>query len=143
MQATLRLPANLTTEEIETELESAFINLFDIYGSGGGFFDVSVTSNVVLQGPDGRFSIYYGQDFGARNTSMAPVTTVYSLEDVQDVPVDLDLAAFEAVFFANHEDTHVRVDSMVNLVYIITRYLSNFDNQRASRGRIGLRLVYD
>ena len=63
MQATLRLPADFTKVEIETELESAFINLFDINGTEG-FFDISVNSNVALQGPDGRFSIYYGQDFG-------------------------------------------------------------------------------
>lgn len=142
MQATLRLPANFTSVEIETELESAFITLFDIYGTDG-FFDISVTSNVALQGPDGRFSIYYGQDFGMRNNNMVEAVTVRTLEDVQDVPTHFDLSHFEAVFYANHEDTHVVVDSMVNIVYIITRHLDNFDSERASSGRLGLRLVYD
>lgn len=142
MQATLRLPANMPVEGIFTELESAFINLFDIYGSDG-FFDVSVTCNVVLKGENGRFSIYYGQDFGSRNTNLGAVVSVRSLEDVQEIRTDLSLEDFEEVFFANHEDTHVRVDSMVNIVYIISRHLDDFDQDRAGRGRLGLRLVYD
>lgn len=132
----------MPVREIVIELESAFINLFDIYGSDD-FFDVSVTCNVVLQGQDGRFSIYYGQDFGAKNSTIGNVVSVRSLEDVHKITTDLDLEDFERVFFANHEDTHVRVVSMVNIVYIISRHLDNFDRQRASRGRLGLRLVYD
>jgi hypothetical protein len=101
---------------------------FQVYGPG--YFDVSVTANVILRGTlDGRYSVFFGQDFGVQNPRdyhMSTVQVVSSLADVQNLRTDFGVDDFAEAFLATHTDTSVSVDSLVSVVYLITRVLGHF-----------------
>ena len=115
-------------------LRTAFVTLFQIYGDG--FFDVSVTCNVILQGiSNGKFSVFYGQDFGDRQYNIGPPTVVQDLGDVVNVPTDLTVDDFAEVFHAIHDDTDVTVHSIICIVFIMTRFLENFERDKVAGQR--------
>jgi hypothetical protein len=115
--------------------------LFELHaGTSSVFFDVTVTANAVLRGTaNGRYSLFYGQDYGRRGdfTIGGVAREVRVLADVEQLPIDFDVGDFEDVFFANFENSAVSVHSLVNVVYIIRRYLPNFEADQ----RVGQRLV--
>lgn len=115
--------------DYQEHLRNGFLTLFNLYGPG--YFDVSVTANVVLQSNlDHRFSVFYGQDFSDRSYDFGAPQVVRNLGDVADIPTDFNVDDFEGVFFANFENTEVSVHSIINIVFIITRYLDNFERNK-------------
>lgn len=115
--------------DFQEHLRTAFLALFDIYQ--GGYFDVSTTCNVVLQSNlDQRYSVFYGQDFSDNSYNLGEAQTVRNLGDVAQLQADFDVNDFEGVFFANFENTEVSVHSIINIVWVITRYLDNFERDK-------------
>jgi hypothetical protein len=131
-EATLRLPAEMPDHE--PAVMEAMIALFQIYGPG--FFDISVTANVVLQGNrDRRYGVFYGQDFGADRRGnlyrMTAAQTVTDPSEVYDLRTHWTQDDFEDVFYGNFGDTDVSIHSVINYIYLIRRHLGNFDAQTA------------
>jgi hypothetical protein len=138
-EATLRIRE--TESDYRSHLRRCFLTLFDVHaGTSAVIFDVTVTANAVLQGrSNGRYSMFYGQDYGRRGdfTIGGAAREVHSLADVDSLPVDFDISDFEDVFFSNFDNSDVSVHSLVNIVYIVRRYLVNFEADQ----RVGQRLV--
>ena len=127
--ATATLRVREGTPDIEDDLRNAFTALYDLYGPG--YFDVNVTANAVLQGnADNRYSIWYGQDFGGRAYNIAPPEVVRNLGDVSAIRTDFSADDFEEIFFATFDNTDVSVHSIVNVIYIITRYLGDYSTEQ-------------
>lgn len=136
--ATLRV-RDSDNPQFQEHLRDTFVTLFDLYGPG--YFDLSVTANVVLQSHvDQRFSVFYGQDFADRSFSFGRVETIRNLGDVAGIDCDFDLNDFEDVFFRNFENTEVSILKIVSVVFLITRYLDNFERDKTSVGRQLVRL---
>jgi hypothetical protein len=135
-EATLRLPAHHPNHL--DALFDAFQELYPLYGPG--YFDITVTANVVTQSlRDGRFGVFYGQDFGTgRNGNiytMGPVQSISDVSEIADLNTDWSLQDFIDVFESVFEDTDVRVSSLINYVYLIRRRLGDF----AAQTRVGPR----
>ena len=126
--ATLRI-RDEGNPDYEEHLRQAFISLYDLYGPG--LFDVSVTANAILQGnSNNRYSVWYGQDFGGRNFALAAPEVVRNLGDVANLQTNFTANDFEEIFFGTFENTDVSVHSLVNVVYIITRYLDDYERDQ-------------
>jgi hypothetical protein len=138
-EATLRIRE--TESDYRSHLRRCFLTLFDVHaGTSAVIFDVTVTANAVLRGrANGRYSMFYGQDYGRRGdfTIGGAAREVHSLADVDSLPIDFDISDFEDVFFSNFDNSDVSVHSLVNIVYIVRRYLVNFEADQ----RVGQRLV--
>jgi hypothetical protein len=55
---------------------------------------------------------------------------VRNLGDVSSIRVNFSANEFEAIFYSNYEDTSVSVHSVVSTVFLITRYLNNFERDK-------------
>jgi hypothetical protein len=108
-------------------LRTTFTSLFDIYGHEY-LFDVSITANVVLEGTViPRFAVFYGQDFtGRRDYTAGPPETVRTLGDVEGLRTDFTVDDFDNVFRAYFTDSDVKVSEIINIIFIIRRYLPDF-----------------
>jgi hypothetical protein len=140
-EATLRIPVD--HENVRGALHRAFSRLFAIYGSHG-YFDVTVTANVILQGRSNeRFSVFYGQDYSnvSRNLTFGNPMIIRRLGQVGQLPTQFAQQDFENVFFANFEDTDVRVHSVISFVYLIRRYMRNYERMRTTWRR-GFQTLY-
>jgi hypothetical protein len=134
-EATLRIPAG--HDNFLEPLFRAFTRLFAIYGNRG-YFDVSVTANVVLEGRnEDTYSVFYGQDYSnvSREFAFDGPITIRRLAQVGQLPTQFALQDFEHVFFGNFEDTSVTVHSIICYVYLIRRYMSNYEQQRTTGDR--------
>ena len=132
MTATLRV-RETDDPDYDEALQYAFTNLFQMCGEG--FFDVSVTCNAILQSTiDQKFSIWYGQDFGGREYNMGPPTVVRNLGDVANIDTNVSVDDFAEVFHAIHSDTEVSVVGIVNVIFLITRYMENFEREKTTQG---------
>ena len=125
MCATLRLGPQ--EPDYMVHLRSAFVALFDLYGADG-YFDVTTTANVILssQSHPPQYSLFYGQSFSTYDYAMSTPQIVSSLADVSNLRVRFGVEDFSNVFFASHSESNVTVDSLVSIVYIITRPLEDF-----------------
>jgi hypothetical protein len=135
----LRVRETESPEAFSNHLRQAFIRLYDIFGAG--YFEVSVTANVVLEGTrNGQFAVFYGQDFGDGDYSFAPDTVVRNLGQVGNLPINFTAQDFGRVFAANHEATDVSVHSIISIVYLIRRHLDNYERDRTGLGQTLQRL---
>ena len=92
---------------------------------------------MVLRGTvDGRYSMFFGQDFGDRDIELSGNYVVNSLQDIREIPTNFDLHEFENIFFRNFRDTQVAVDSIASNVYIFRFLLDNPAVRGPGRGRI-------
>ena len=133
--ATLRVRDGGNPDYTE-HLRDAFIALFALYGANS-YFDVNVVANVVLQGnTNQRYSVFYGQDYGNRDFSLSDPEVVRNLGDVGNLRTDYTANDFENVFYANFDDTDVTVHSVINLVWVITKYLDNFERDKTVGQRL-------
>ena len=133
MTTTLRIRETERTDYDEP-LRHAFTTLFEIYGEG--FFDCSVTCNAVLQSNiNQKFSIWYGQDFGGREYNLGPPVVVREIGDVADIDTNVSIDDFAEVFHAVHSDTEVSVVGIVNVIFIITRYMENYERDKTIGAR--------
>jgi hypothetical protein len=143
-EATLRLP--FAHGDYRGELLKAFKLLFALYGDG--VFDVVTTANVVLVGTEKEtYRVFYGQDFGkeSNNRSFALNNVVHHVKDLSDATrlrTSFNQSHFEKMFFGNFEDSDVRVHSMINVVYIIRRFLGDYANQRRLPDNVRMRTLY-
>lgn len=123
------MPHAFTASERRSELITAFSRLYELYGDGP--FSVVTTCNVVLRGNSSdTFSVYYGQAYGDlahRQHRARRVKTVKHLGDVGSIEVAHSLEDFGEVFLSTHSDSNVTVDSIINVVFLITRPLQNFN----------------
>ena len=126
----MRIPYSFSIAERKRALVNAFTRLYEIFGDGP--FQVLTTCNVILRGNAGqKYSVYYGQSYGTlaqRQMGVRRVTTVNQLGDVGRVEVAHSLEDFTEVFFAMHSNSSVTVERIVNLVFVITRPLSDFQS---------------
>lgn len=126
--ATLRVREEGSPDYAE-HLRNAFVTLFDLYGPG--LWNVSVTGNAVLQGnTDARYSLWYGQDYGGRSFAVAPPEVVRNVGDSASLRTDYTVDDFSEIFYSTFETTDVSVHSLVNLVWIMTRYLGNYERDQ-------------
>jgi hypothetical protein len=64
---------------------------------------------------------------------MGPVETIRNLGDVAGMRTDYNADDFEAVFYANFDDTDTSVYSVICLVWIISRYLGDWNREAVVR----------
>ena len=115
-------------------LHQVFQHLFKLYAASKGFFEVSVTANALLRNNvTHRWGLFYGQDFGGSRDFHLGGHRVFEVRQVGDIaalPTDVAVEDFERVFRRAFVDSQVTIDSLVNLVYIIRRFLPNFERDR-------------
>jgi hypothetical protein len=139
-EATLRLPAN--HPDYTGELVRAFSELYEIYGRGS--FDTVATANVILKKHGERsYSVFYGMDFGKegpskRDFSMTTAVTVRDLADVYNLRTDFSAEDFQDIFYGNFEESNVSIYGLINTVYIMRRFLPQFDSQHTTRRGVTL-----
>ena len=125
------MPFGYSTAERRDELIFAFSLLFELYGQND--WTVFTTANVILQGnATGTFSVYYGQAYGGlaeRQQNIRRLTSVDSVGDVGNVELNYSLEDFTEIFFAVHTESNVSVHSVVNIVFVITKPLRDFETQ--------------
>ena len=99
---------------------------------------MSVSANAILQSStDDRLSVFFGQTFSENlDFNMGPVHVIRNLGDVARVQVDYTADDFQNVFAGNFEDTSVFVKEIVNIVFIITRYLNDFQRLKTVGPRL-------
>jgi hypothetical protein len=130
MEAVLRVP--IDHPNYTEALFEAFGKLHEIYGNGK--FEVCVTANAILRGDEnGRYSIFYGQDFsqdevGVLYNMTAPVR-VRDLSEVPEIRTDFEIQDFKNIFFANRANTKVSVHALVNIIYIIRKKMTDYDEE--------------
>ena len=120
---------------IAHKLREVFLDLFREHSENSvDGFEVVVTFIAVLTNSyRTTFSVFYGQDFGFDNLSGAsnqlrhsdPVV-VKSLLDVEKIPTQLDLDSILAAHRHSFESSNVRIDQILNVVYLIRRFVDNF-----------------
>ena len=120
--------------------------MFDLYPDATLY--CHVTANAVLTSTNSQsFSIYfgqrfspnskhvnYGQTFDAEGSELTK-SGVYQLNDPSDVtrlPTDFPREHFGSIFARNFGDSSVRVDRLVNLVYIFTKGIKNFATEKTT-----------
>ena len=152
-EATLRIREN--TENITEILTKAFAKLFDIYNDVPGEFATAVTANVILKkGQDQpTYSVFYGH-YGQTHLSRAgllgekkryvfdEVESVFDLGDVENINTSFSVSDFRQVFQLNHSDTSVTVDSIISIVYVIHRFLDDFERDKQTDGQVVEKLQF-
>ena len=138
---TLRLRATLSQAQVRGHLRHALISLFEVYGSWEGAeplaeFELTITANLVLTDSDGRYGIWYGQDFsqGTDKTlsPWAPVT-VQSLADLDLIQTQFNDLDFARIFDQLHGDSDARVSEVINIIYIFKRLFKPRGRQPVGR----------
>jgi hypothetical protein len=123
----------LPETDYQDQLRTAAVSLFDTFGPG--YFDLSCTCNVLLRGDiDGRFSLFYGQSYSKFSYLLGEPQVIRNPGDVASIRTDFDISDFEEVFFSNFSNSLVTVDSIVSTIFIFSRYLDNFERDRATEG---------
>ena len=116
--------------DFQEHLRDAFVSLFSLYPEVA-YFDLTTTANVVLQSHvNQRYSVFYGQDFADNDFTFGAPETIRNLGDVANINTNFDVSDFETVFFGNFENTEVSVHSIISIVFIITRYMDNFEQDK-------------
>ena len=100
-----------------------------------------LTANAILKGPEARptWSIFFGYDYctdGEKSIKMGDLYFVSTVGDVEQLPTTFSIADYERVFNRTYSDTSVTVAGLVNLVFIFRRALTDFENERATEGRV-------
>jgi len=146
LEITLRVRETESEEAFGVHLRDAFVRLYDIFGAG--YFEVSVTANVILRGSrtvgdvvEPRYYVFYGQDFGEGDYNFSRDVVVRDLGQVRELPTRFTAENFNNVFKANHESTDVSVHSIISIVYLMRRTLDNYERDKVSTGRV-LRTLY-
>ena len=128
------MPFNFTGLMKRKELVRAFSKLFQLYGEKG--WNVLTTCNVILQSNNAEtFSVYYGQSYGVlaeRQASLRRLVSVNSFGDLGKIELDHSQEDFSDIFFLTHHDSSVSVHSVINIVFLITRFLTDLETQAVS-----------
>jgi hypothetical protein len=124
---------------------------------GPSEFSVNVTANAVLTNGTSAavqtYSVWFGQTYNAVGQNRdynffaandpdpnrrPPIIT--NLGQVGGLQTEFSTADFQSLFHANHSSSSVSVHSLICIVYIISRDLSNFERDRTTSGRSIVRL---
>ena len=129
------MPYDLSVEEKRDELIRAFSQLFEVYGDRG--WKVATFANAVLQGNEDSptYSLYFGQSYGDladRQKHVRRIARVNNLGEVGNVELEYTVEDFTEIFFTGHKDTKVSVHSLANLVFVITRSMTNLELESLS-----------
>jgi hypothetical protein len=137
--ATLRIRA--TETDFKKHLDRMFTRLFQLFGTREEW-ELTVTANCVIQGNSKpTFSFWYGMDFGNKDYSMqsdemeSHVTLISSLGDIEKIPTHFSVDEFADAFFNFHTDSDVSIHSLVNIVYLARRLLTDYADDRTSVGK--------
>ena len=132
-EATLRLPASFTRQQKKAELGIAFSELYRTYGPG--YFDVVVTGNAILVGNTRRrYYLFFGQDFSGfkqREVTLRKAKVVASLGDALNLRTIFTVEEFAEQFRRGFPNSDVSVHSLVNVVYLVRRYMGDYNRQRS------------
>lgn len=137
--ATLRVRVT-EDADIHGHLRTAFSRLYRVY-KDNPIFEVVCTCNAVLQGNnDDRLSVWFGLDYSntRRNFELNQAQVVRNLGDVANIDVDWDLGHFSNAFYNSLPDSDVTVLSLINLVFIIRKYMDDYRNEVT----VGQRLTF-
>jgi len=145
LEVTLRVRETESEEAFAEHLRQAFVTMYDVFGAG--YFEVSITANVILQGTklvglvrQPRYYVFYGQDFGEGDYNFSTDQLVRNLGEVRLLPTRFSAENFSRVFKANHESTDVSVHSIISIVFLLRRDLDNYERDKVSQGRCLLTL---
>ena len=120
---------------IAADIKHSFHELFREAGGEDprAGFEVAVTFNAILSNQDSTsFSIFYGQDYKAtsdhgvandRLKGMEKALFVHTVRDIAKIPTSFDL---QNVIVANRvafESSNVRIHKIINIVYLIYRFV--------------------
>jgi hypothetical protein len=125
-------------DKIRSHVKEAVYRMYDIYGPG--LMDVTLSANVVLtSNVQSTYSLFYGQDFstlGIRERQISDVITLTQARDWKKVPTDLGAEHFEGIFNRIHEQSDVHVEEVVSLIFVMRRWLSNFERDKTVGKRL-------
>jgi hypothetical protein len=82
---------------------------------------------------------FLSKDFSdTRDFAMSQEPVIVSnFGDLHKIPIDFNASDFEDVFYAAFPDTDASIFSIVCLVFLIRKYLPDFENQRtAPKGQV-------
>ena len=132
----------------------AFSRLAELYPSETFF--VNVTSNVILK-EIGResYSVFYGQGFGkfARELffgkggeeklaveSLYQEHRVTDISDAANLPITFSVEDFATVYKRTFSSSSVNVLSLINLIYIFSLGLENYERDKRTQGQKWIKL---
>lgn len=131
-EATLRLPAGFSRDQKKAELGIAFAELYRTYGAG--YFDVVVTANAILVGNTiRRYYLFFGQDFSGfkpREITLRKAKVVSSVGEALNLRTIFTVEEFAEQFRRGFPNSDVSVHSLVNIVYLVRRYMGDYSRQR-------------
>jgi len=126
---------------VEQKLRQVFLDLFREHteNSSDGF-EVVITFNAILTNSTRTtFSVFYGQDFGHENVtgrssqlSYSDPIIVRSLLDISLVPTTIDLESVIASHRRSFENSDVQIERILNVVYLIRRFMSYNNESKKS-----------
>jgi len=132
LQTTVRYSPSY--QGVRGHLRSVFSGLFreHVEARNAGF-EVVVTFNVILTNAERTtFSVYYGQDYRATSShgvhpalgdGSGQPTLVQTLRDVENIPIQFDLDRVVRNLRAAFTSSDVVVHRVLNLVYLIYRFV--------------------
>lgn len=137
----LRVSASSPPDAVARTLRRAGSILFRLYPDS--LIYAQVTANAVLQSTkESSFSLYFGQRFAESKELHHPAgedkSEVFELEALSDVarlPTQFPTAAFKAIFESTFANSDVRVERVVNIVYLFSKALRRFSADKQTAGQ--------
>ena len=106
-----------------------FGELYSTYGENSRF-EVTLTATAILkQKGEESYSIFHGLDYSTgrgANYLCSDLYHVNEMSDIEDLPRNYSVGDFEEVFYRTFDDTTVRVHSLISVVYIAKKFLSDY-----------------
>jgi hypothetical protein len=122
----------------------SFAKLFKLYSDlkKPPQFDVVITANLVLFSRRmGTYRLYFGQDAGdsggKKSYYLENTYAVNYLSDVSKIPTAIALEEISSTWDRIFSDTDAHVHQVASLVFIATKLMSNYDEEK--KGKIGSR----
>lgn len=141
-QTTVRFPINSINSR--ASLFDIFTDLFqqvDVNNAANGGFEVVITFNAVLYSHEtNTYSVFYGHDFRENNVagtaqeiSLQNVYIIRNIDEVVTIPTRINVASLLHAHRDAFSDSNVRIHSILNIVYLIYRYVDSSIGSRAGR----------
>lgn len=131
IQTTVRFPIN--SSRIQQSLYDVFTDLFRQIDNHEDFFEVVITFNAILYSSEtNTYSLFYGHDFRADNVggtaqdiALEQSFVVRSLDEVDRIPTRINVPALLNVHRGAFANSEVRIHTIVNVIYLIYRYVNS------------------
>lgn len=139
IQTTVRFPIN--SPRIQPALFEVFTDLFQQISSPEDFFEVVITFNAVLYSSEtNTYSLFYGHDYRedniggtARDIALEQSFVIRNLAEVDRIPTRINVPALLNVHRNAFANSNVRIHSIVNVIYLIYRYVNSSRRSRRAR----------